>query len=83
MLIPLEDSASQETILDFDSTVPGILNTPNHASIEGMEESLDHNSSPATSILSSGSSSFLTPTMASGSNSSERKWKLGLLWVQE
>ena len=32
------------------------------------------------SILSSASNGFLTPTMVSGSNSSERKWKLGLLF---
>jgi len=49
-----------------------ILNTTDLDPIEGMEESLGHNSSPTTSILlSSAPSSLLTPTMASGSNSGE------------
>ena len=53
MSIPLEDSASEETIWDFDvSTVPGILNTPDLGLIESMEESLAYNSSPTASILS-------------------------------
>jgi len=80
MLIPLEDSASPEPIWDFDSTVPGVLNTPDLAPIKGMEESLSHNRSPTTSILRSASSGLLNPTMASDSNSSERKWKVGLLF---
>jgi len=68
--IPVEDSASQQTIWDFDvSTVPGILNTIELDPIESIEESLGHNSSPATSILSSTPSGLLTPTIASDSNS--------------
>ena len=79
--IPLEDSPSQQTICNFDvSNVPVILNTTELESIEGIEESLGHNSSPNTSIQSSVSSGFLTPTTTSGSNLSERKWKLGLLF---
>ena len=78
--ILLEDSASQQTICDFDvSTVPGILNTTELDPIEGTEESLGYNRSSNTSIQSS-VSSFLTPATASGSNSSERQWKLGLLF---
>ena len=70
--IPIEDSASQQTICDFDvSTVPGILNTTELNPIDSMAESLGHNSSPTTSILSSAPSGLLTPTMASGSNSGE------------
>ena len=73
--IPLEDSASQQTIYDFDvSTVPDEMDP-----IEGIEESLGYNRSSNTSIQSSVSSGFLTPTTAS-SNSSERQWKLGLLF---
>ena len=54
MSILLEDSASQETPWDFDaSTVPGIINTRDLGLIESMGESLGHNSSPTTSILSS------------------------------
>jgi len=68
--IPVENSASQQTIWDFDvSTVPGILNTTELDPIESIEESLGQNSSPATSILSSAPSGLLTPTMASDSNS--------------
>ena len=79
--IPLEDSASQQTICDFDvSTVPGILNTTELDPIEGIEESLGYHRSSNTSIQSSVSSGFLTPTTAIGSNSSERQWKLGLLF---
>ena len=75
--IPLEDSASQQTICDFDvSNVPVILSTTELDPIEGIEESLGHNSSPNTSIQSSASSGFLTPTTASGSNSSERMCSL-------
>ena len=70
--ILIEDSASEQTIWDFDvSTVPGILNTTELNPIESMVESLGHNSSPTTSILSSAPSSLLTSTMASGSNSDE------------
>jgi len=70
--IPIQDSASQQTIWDFDvSTVPGILNTTELDPIESMEEPLGHNSSPTTSILSSAPSGLLTLTMASGSNSVE------------
>ena len=64
--------------MGFDSTVPGVLNTPDLAPIEGMEESLGHNSSPNTSIQSSVSSGFLTLTTASGSNSSERHVEIWL-----
>ena len=79
--IPLEDSASQQTICNFDvSNVLGILNTTKLDPIEGIEEPLGHNCSPNTSIQSSASSGFLTSTTASGSNSSERKSKLGLLF---
>ena len=78
--ISLEDSASQQTICNFDvSNVLGILNTTKLDPIEGIEEPLGHNSSPNTS-QSSASSGFLTSTTASGSNSSERKSKLGLLF---
>ena len=72
--IPIEDSASQPTIWDFDiSTVPGILNTTELDPIESFEESIGHNSSPTTSILSSAPSGLLTLTMASatGSHSGE------------
>jgi len=56
MSIPLEESASQETVCDFDvSTVSGVLNTPDLSPIERVEESLGHNSSPTTSSLSTGS----------------------------
>ena len=80
--IPLEDSASQQTICDFDvSTVPGILNTTELDPIECIEESLGYNRSSNTNIQSSVSSGFLTSTTASGTNSSERQWKLGLLFV--
>ena len=49
--IPLED---QQTICNFDvSNVPVILNTTELDPIEGIEESLGHNSSPNTSIQSS------------------------------
>ena len=62
------------TICNFDvSNVPVILNTTELDPIEGIEESLGHNSSLNTSIQSSVSSGFLTPTTASDSNSSERK----------
>ena len=71
--IPLEDSASQPTI-------PGILNRTELDPIEGIEESLGYNRSSNRSIQSSVSSGFLTPTTASGSNLSERQWKLGLLF---
>ena len=68
--IPIEDSASQQTIWDFDvSTVPGILNRTELDPIESIEESLGHNSSPTTSILSSAPSGLLTPPMASASGS--------------
>ena len=68
--IPIEDSASQQTIWDFDvSIVPGILNTTELDPIESIEESLGHNSSPTTSILSSAPSGLLTPMMASASGS--------------
>ena len=78
--IPLEDSASQQTICDFDvSTVPGILNTT-ELDIEGIEESLGYSGGSGTGVQGSVSSGFLTPTTASGSNSSERRWKLGLLF---
>ena len=51
--IPLEDSASQQTICDFDlSTVPSILNTTELDPIEGIEESLGYSRSPNTSIQS-------------------------------
>ena len=79
--IPLEDSASQQTISNFDvSNVPGILHMTELDPIEGIEESLCHNGSPNTSIQSSESSGFLTLATASSSNSTERRWKLGLLF---
>ena len=79
--IPLEDSAFQQTICDFNvDTVPNILNTTELELIEGIEESLGYNRSSNTSIQSSVLSGFLTPTTASGSNSSERQWKLGLVF---
>ena len=54
MSIPLEDSASQETICDFDvSTVSGVINTLDLSPIEGVEESLSYNNSPTTRGLSS------------------------------
>ena len=52
MSIQLEDSASQETIWDFDvSMIPGILKTPELRPIRSMdsEESLGHISSQNTS----------------------------------
>ena len=53
MSIPLEYSASEEAISDFDvSTGRGYLNTPDLGIIEGTEESLGYNSSPTASILS-------------------------------
>ena len=79
--IPLEDSTSQQTICDFDiSTVPSVLNTTELDPIEGIEKSPGYSRSPNTSIQSTVSSGFLTPTTASGSNSSERQWKLGKLF---
>ena len=79
--IPLENSASQQTICNFDvSNVPGMLHATELDLIEGIEESLGHNGSLNTSIQSSESSGFLTPATASSSNSTERRWKLGLLF---
>ena len=76
--IPLEDSASEQMMRDFDvSTVPSILNATELDPIESIEESLEHNSCPTTSVLSSAPCGLLTPTMASGSNSGEmggRSW---------
>jgi len=72
MSIPLENSASQETIWDFDvSIVPVILKIPDLGPIEGMEVSLRHYSSLTTSILSSAPSGLLTPTMGRGANAGE------------
>ena len=68
--IPIEDSASQQTIWDFDvSTGSGILNTTELDPIESFEESLGHTRSLTTSILSSTPSGLLTLTMASASGS--------------
>ena len=57
-----------------------MLNTTELDPIEGIEESLGYIRSPDTSIQSSVSNGFLAPTTASGSNSSERQWKLDKLF---
>ena len=79
--IPLEDSASEETIWDLAvTTIPSLLYTLDLGLFEGMEESFGYHSSSTISIL---------PCAPSGSDSDNskqlklrctRKWKLGLLF---
>jgi len=72
--MPIEpaNSASQETIWDFDvNVIPGILNTVDLELEPNTEVLFSHNSSPTRSILSSAPCGLLTPTFASGSNSGE------------
>ena len=57
-----------------------MLNTTELDRIGGIGESLGYSRSPNTSMQSSVSSAFMTPTTARGSNSSERQWKLGKLF---
>jgi len=60
MSISLQDSASQETIGDFDaSMIPGILNTPELRPIQNIKESLGHISSPNSSTQSSAPSCII------------------------
>ena len=60
MPTPLEDSASQETIWDFDvSTALGILNTPDLRPILSIEESFGCSSSPNKRVLSSAPSGLV------------------------
>ena len=57
---PPENSASQESIYDFDvCMVLGILNTPDLSPIHSIGEPLGHSSGPTTSILSSAWSNLL------------------------
>lgn len=67
-----ENSASQETIWDFDVTaVPEMLNSVDLGPAQIALGPCSHNSSPSTSVLSSTPSGLLTPTLASASNSGE------------
>ena len=79
MPIQPENSASQETIWDFDvNVVPEILNTVDLDPAPISQVPFSHNSSPTTSVLSSAPSGLLTPTLASGSNSAEGE---GVNWT--
>jgi hypothetical protein len=70
MPIQSENSASQETIWNFDlNTVSGILNMIELESKPNTELRFSHNSNPTTNILTNAPSGLLTLAFATCSNS--------------